>query len=147
MLPRGVCRDSRGFWPLHPGSTNVLGRTESPLLARGPTCPRGACREQEHGSELKASGCTSWSTRGTYTVCFTSHCIKSREHVGGGVSVCEPLGGGPGASGGHWASFRRWSPHPKMRLCPELGSPGKLGASGVGVKTHWSFFTQVPSGS
>lgn len=36
---------------------------------------------------------------------------------------------------------------PKMRLCPELGSPGKLGASGVGVKTHWSFFTQVPSGS
>lgn len=62
--------------------------------------------------------------------------------------MCEPLGGGLEAPWGTGpAAGRRWSPRPEMSLCPELSSPGKLGASGVGVNTHWSFLTQGPSGS
>lgn len=125
------------------GSISVLEHTPLLLLARDPR-PGGTCGEWANGSELQASGCTSQFTRGTYT----SRCSKSREHICK-VVVCvhQPPGGGPRAPWGHWAGCRGWSPRPGMRLCPELGSPGKQGASGISVDTHGSFFTQVPSGS
>lgn len=95
-----------------------------------PPVPGGACREQAHGSELKASGYTSRSTRGTYTVCFTSHCSKSRdtsarwwcEHV-------RATGRWTRSTMGHWASCRkemvtppRDEPVPRTQLPRKAGS-------------------------
>lgn len=111
------------FWPLHPRLHQYTGTHPIASARQRSPCPWGTCGERANGSELQASGCTSWSIRGTYTVRFTSRCSKSREHVCKVVvCVCRPLGGGPRAPWGHWAGCRGWSLRPGMRLCPELGS-------------------------